>query len=392
METLFDFDAIRALFASGFRMRFDAMHAVTGPYAHAILEGELGAPAGTVINGMPLPDFGGHHPDPNLAYAKDLYDLLMSPGAPDFGAASDGDGDRNLIIGRGLFVTPSDRLAILAANAHLAPGYARARGRRPLHADQRRRRPRRRQARHPLLRDADGLEVLRQSARRRPRHDLRRGERRHRLQPYAREGRPVGGAVLAQHAGRRAAARRPTSCASIGRPTAATITRATITTRSTSRPPTALMSALRAGVADAARANASARSKVEAADDFAYHDPVDGSRLGHQGVRIMFEDGSRIVYRLSGTGTAGATLRVYIERYEPPSGDLGRRRKAALADLIAALARTRRDREPHRARRAGRYHLKPRAASSAPRAWRRSPSRSAEPGPFLGQSMTGWES
>ena len=124
MRTLFDFDAIRSLFASGFRMRFDAMHAVTGPYAHAILEGELRAAAGTVVNGTPLPDFGGHHPDPNLANAKALYDEMMSPQAPDFGAASDGDGDRNLIIGRGIFITPSDSLAMLAANARLAPGYA----------------------------------------------------------------------------------------------------------------------------------------------------------------------------------------------------------------------------------------------------------------------------
>src|SRR5271156_5857655 len=124
MRTLFDFDAIRALFASGFRMRFDGMHAITGPYAHAILERELGSGAGTVVNGTPLPDFGGHHPDPNLTYAKDLYELLLSPEAPDFGAASDGDGDRNLIIGRGLFISPSDSLAMLAANAQLAPGYS----------------------------------------------------------------------------------------------------------------------------------------------------------------------------------------------------------------------------------------------------------------------------
>src|SRR5208337_4163954 len=124
MTTLFDFDAIRALFASGFRIRFDGMHAVTGPYAHAIFEDMLGAAKGSVVNGTPLPDFGGHHPDPNLTYAKDLYDLMMSPEAPDFGAASDGDGDRNLIIGRDIYVTPSDSLAILAANASLAPGYA----------------------------------------------------------------------------------------------------------------------------------------------------------------------------------------------------------------------------------------------------------------------------
>ena len=127
MQELFDFDAIRALFASGFTMRFDAMHAVTGPYAHVIFEDILGAPKGTVVNGTPSTDFGGHHPDPNLVHAKDLYDLMMgkmAEAAPDFGAASDGDGDRNLIIGRGIAVSPSDALAILAANAHLAPAYA----------------------------------------------------------------------------------------------------------------------------------------------------------------------------------------------------------------------------------------------------------------------------
>jgi phosphoglucomutase len=123
MRSLFDFDALRALFASGFRLAFDAMHAVTGPYAKAIFERELGAPAGTVRNGQPLPDFGGHHPDPNLVHARALYDEMMAPGAPDIGAASDGDGDRNLIIGRGIFIPPSDSLAMLAANAHLAPAY-----------------------------------------------------------------------------------------------------------------------------------------------------------------------------------------------------------------------------------------------------------------------------
>ena len=124
METLFDMPAIAALFAGEFTMRFDAMSAVTGPYAHAILEGRLGAAKGTVINGTPSPDFGGGHPDPNLVYCRDLYDLAMSRSAPALCAASDGDGDRNLVIGRGLFVTPSDSLAMLAANAHLAPGYA----------------------------------------------------------------------------------------------------------------------------------------------------------------------------------------------------------------------------------------------------------------------------
>ena len=124
METLFDFDAIRSAVANGFTMAFDAMSAVTGPYATEILERRLGFAAGTVRNGVPLEDFGGHHPDPNLVHAHALYETMMAANAPDFGAASDGDGDRNLIIGRHRFVTPSDSLAMLAANAHLAKGYA----------------------------------------------------------------------------------------------------------------------------------------------------------------------------------------------------------------------------------------------------------------------------
>ena len=124
MESLFDFAAIRDLIAGGFRLCFDAMHAVTGPYAKEIIERRLGAPAGSVINGVPLEDFGGGHPDPNLTYADQLVAIMYGKDAPDFGAASDGDGDRNMILGRGFFVTPSDSLAVIAANARLAPGYA----------------------------------------------------------------------------------------------------------------------------------------------------------------------------------------------------------------------------------------------------------------------------
>ncbi|NNE81843.1 MAG: alpha-D-glucose phosphate-specific phosphoglucomutase, partial [Silicimonas sp.] len=123
METLFDFDMVRALVASGFSIRFDAMHAVTGPYAKAILQDELGAPEGSVLNAVPKEDFGGGHPDPNPVWAKELMELMMSKDGPDFGAASDGDGDRNMILGRNIYVTPSDSLAVLTANAHLAPGY-----------------------------------------------------------------------------------------------------------------------------------------------------------------------------------------------------------------------------------------------------------------------------
>ncbi|MBC7140788.1 MAG: alpha-D-glucose phosphate-specific phosphoglucomutase, partial [Rhodobacteraceae bacterium] len=123
MESLFDFDKIRAMFAGGFRMRFDAMCAVTGPYAREILERRLGAEPGTVVNAEPLPDFGGLHPDPNPTWARALMDEMFGPDAPDFGAASDGDGDRNMVVGRGIYVSPSDSLAVLAANARLAPGY-----------------------------------------------------------------------------------------------------------------------------------------------------------------------------------------------------------------------------------------------------------------------------
>src|SRR5665811_58370 len=123
MESLFDFAAIRALLAGGFRIRFDAMHAVTGPYAREIFVNRLGAPADSIMNAVPLPDFGGGHPDPNLTYAHELVEVLYGDGGPDFGAASDGDGDRNMILGKHFFVTPSDSLAILAANAHLVPGY-----------------------------------------------------------------------------------------------------------------------------------------------------------------------------------------------------------------------------------------------------------------------------
>ncbi len=148
MEELFDFDAIRALIKSGFTFRFDSMHAVTGPYGKEILEHRLGAPEGTCVNFVPLPDFGGHHPDPNLVYAKDLYDLLMSPDGPDFGAASDGDGDRNLIIGKGIFITPSELSRhARRQRASRAGLQGRPQGYCPLHADKRRRGPCRREAR-----------------------------------------------------------------------------------------------------------------------------------------------------------------------------------------------------------------------------------------------------
>jgi phosphoglucomutase len=334
MKTLFDFDALRTLFASGFRMRFDAMHAVTGPYAHAIFEGELGAPAGTVVNGTPLPDFGGHHPDPNLTYAHELHELMMSPGAPDFGAASDGDGDRNLIIGRGIYIAPSDSLAILAANATLAPGYAKGL------AGVARSMPTSAAVDHVAsklgirayetptgwkffgnLLDA-GLATL-----------------------CGEESAGTGSDHIREKDGVWAVlfwlnilARRRIPVADLAREHWATYGRNYYTRHDFDEIDLSAAQGLMAALGDRLASLPGRRCgalTVEQADDFAYHDPVDGSDSARQGVRVMFAGGSRIVYRLSGTGTVGATLRVYIERYEPPSGDLNQETQAALADLIA---------------------------------------------------------
>jgi phosphoglucomutase len=334
MRTLFDFDAIRALFASGFRMRFDAMHAITGPYAHAILEGELKSGAGTVVNGTPLPDFGGHHPDPNLTYAKALYDLLMSPQAPDFGAASDGDGDRNLIIGRGLFVTPSDSLAMLAANAHLAPGYAKG-----------------------LAGVARSMPTSAASDRVAAKMGIGHYETPTGWKFFGNlldaglatlcgeESSGTGSNHIREKDGLWAVllwlnilAKRKISVADLAREHWLTYGRNYYTRHDYDEvdltAANGLMDALRAQFATLPGKKFGALT-VEAADDFAYHDPVDGSEAKAQGVRVIFAGGSRIVYRLSGTGTVGATLRVYIERYDPPEGDLGLDAQAALADLIA---------------------------------------------------------
>ena len=333
MEELFDFNVIRDMFAGTFRMRFDAMHAITGPYAKAILERALGAPEGTVINGTPLPDFGGHHPDPNLVHAKDLYDLMMSKDAPDFGAASDGDGDRNLIIGRNIFVTPSDSLALLAANAHLAPGYGKgiagiARSMpTSMAADRVAERLKIKCYETPTgwkffgnLLDA-GLATIcgEESAGTGSNHVREKdglwavllwlnilGRRKESMEN-----------IVFQHwrdYGRNFYTRHDYEEVDTGRANA-------------------LMDHLRAqlGKTDLP---AFGRKILAKSDDFAYHDPVDQSDSKGQGIRFLFRDGSRIIYRLSGTGTAGATIRVYIERYEPDPAKQGGDTQTALADLI----------------------------------------------------------
>ena len=334
METLFDFDAIASMFRAGFSMRFDAMHAVTGPYARAIIEGRLGAPEGTVVNAVPLPDFGGGHPDPNLVHAKALYDLMMGPEAPDFGAASDGDGDRNLIIGRNRFVTPSDSLALLAANAHLAPGYTKglagiARSM-PTSAAADRVAQRLGIAMHETptgwkffgnLLDARQVTICGEES-------AGTGS------DHVREKDGVWAVLLWLNI---LAARRQ-SVDEIVREHWATYGRNYYSRHDYEEVDAdaarALMTDLRAKL-EQIEANGLGGRDVILADDFAYHDPIDGTTTTGQGIRIGFADGSRIVFRLSGTGTVGATLRVYIERYEPADGHHDRETQAALADLIA---------------------------------------------------------
>ena len=330
MQTLFDFDAIRDLFTSGFTMKFDAMGAITGPYATRILEGLLGCAPGTVMNGTPLPDFGGHHPDPNLVHAKELVDLVMPPGGPDFGAASDGDGDRNLIIGRGMYVTPSDSLAILAANATLTPGYAKGL------AGIARSMPTSAAADRVAaklgipcyetptgwkffgnlldagmatlcgeesfgtgsnhVREKDGLWAVLMWL------NILAKRRQSVAQIVSEHWRAYGRNYYSRHDYEEVDAGAANG----------------------------LMQALRDQLS-----SLSGKHDISKADDFAYDDPVDGSRTTGQGIRLLFRDGSRIIYRLSGTGTAGATLRVYIERYEPNPDRHGIETQAALADLIA---------------------------------------------------------
>ncbi|MGB7597460.1 MAG: alpha-D-glucose phosphate-specific phosphoglucomutase [Gallionella sp.] len=316
MESLFDFAAIRSLLAGGFHIRFDAMHAVTGPYAREILVNRLGALKDSVMNDVPLPDFGKGHPDPNLTYAHELVEIMYGADAPDFGAASDGDGDRNMILGKHFFVTPSDSLAVLAANAHLVPGYRQglagiARSMPTSAAADRVAR----ELGIPCyetptgwkffgnlmdagkvtlcgeesfgtgsnhIREKDGLwavlfwlNIL--AARKQPVDDIL-------MEHWARFGRNV----YSRHDYEDI----PADAAN------------------------GVMKLLHERFAEL-RGAQFGNLQVRECDDFSYTDPVDGSVSAGQGVRIMFTDGSRIVFRLSGTGTGGATLRIYLESFEP---------------------------------------------------------------------------
>jgi len=336
MQRLFDFDQIGDLLRGDFPMAFDAMHAVTGPYASRIFEGMLGAPAGTVRNGIPLEDFGGGHPDPNLTYAHELAELLLGSDAYSFGAACDGDGDRNMVLGTRCFVNPSDSLAVLTANATLAPGYgdglvgvARSMptsaaadvvakdlglpcfetptgwkffgnlldaGRITLCGEESF------GTGSDHIREKDGLWAVLFW-----------------LQILARRREPVS-QIMAEHWAR------------FGRHYYSRHDYEAIASEAAH----GLYNRVKEMQPGLVGQSFAGRS-VATADDFAYTDPVDGSLTSGQGLRLLLDDGSRVVLRLSGTGTQGATLRVYLESYVAPGGNLAQDPQAALGDLIRAI-------------------------------------------------------
>lgn len=342
METLIDFDAIRDLISRGFTLRFDAMHAITGPYAVEILERRLGAKRGSVVNRRPSPDFGGGHPDPNPVWAKDLVDHLMDIDGPDFGAASDGDGDRNMIMGRGIYVTPSDSLAVIAANAHLAPGYAGgitgiARS-------------------MPTSGAADrvarklGVEA----------HQTPTGWKffgtlldAGRATICGEESAGTGSNHVREKDGLWAVlmwlniiAARKQSVQQIMDDHWAEYGRTYYSRHDfeavDSDVASTLMDDLR-GRLETLPGESFAGLTVIEAQDFDYTDPVDGSVATAQGIILNFEGGARAVLRLSGTGTQGATIRLYLENHEEPTGNLAQdpqkalERVARAADQIAEL-------------------------------------------------------
>lgn len=335
MRELFDFELLRGMFARGFRMRVDAMNAVGGPYARAILEGELGAPMGTVVNAEPLEDFGGLHPDPNPVNAEDLIAHMARTDAPDFGAAMDGDADRNMVVGRNFVVTPSDSLALMTAHAKLIPGYkdgllgvARSM---PTSA--------------AVDRVAKALNL--------PCFETPTGWKffgnlldAGRVSLCGEESYGTGSSHVREKDGLWAILFWLSLQGATGR-SVETLVREhwrvygrNYYTRHDYEgiavdAANALMEALRAAL-PALVGRQFAQRRVVVADDFSYTDPVDGSVSGQQGIRLIFDDGARVIFRLSGTGTEGATLRLYLERYE---ADVARQDQAvqqALAELAVA--------------------------------------------------------
>ena len=335
MEELFDFDAIAGLFKGGFRMCFDAMHAITGPYASAILQERLGAPDGTVINAVPKPDFGGGHPDPNPVWAKTLMDTMYADDAPDFGAASDGDGDRNMIVGRHCYVSPSDSLAVLADLAHLAPGYAGGL------AGVARSMPT--SAAADRVAEAKGMASFETPTGWKYFGNLLDAGR---VTLCGEESAGTGSNHVREKDGLWAVLLWLNILASTGKSVAqimadhwARYGRNYYSRHDYEAVDSAiandLIADLRVKLADLPGTEVAGLT-VTAADEFSYHDPVDGSVSTGQGIRIYFEGEARVVLRLSGTGTEGATLRVYLERLETDPGKLDQDPQDALGEIIAA--------------------------------------------------------
>jgi phosphoglucomutase len=337
LETEFDFDAIRNLISSDFRFAFDAMHAVTGPYAIELLENRLGAAKGTVINGIPLPDFGGGHPDPNLAHAKELLAMTQGNDALDFAAASDGDGDRNMILGKNCFVVPSDSLAILAANATLFPAYKNgipgvARSMPTSQATDR-------------VAEKLGIECFETPTGWKFFGNLLDAGR---IAFCGEESFGTGSNHVREKDGLWAVlawlnliAKKGTSAQSILDEHWATYGRNYYVRHDyeevESDKAKAVMNQLEAKLPNLIGSQLHGR-EVTYADNFSYTDPIDNSVSSHQGLRIGFNDGARLVFRLSGTGTQGATIRVYLESYEADKNKQQLSSEEALGELIAIAA------------------------------------------------------
>jgi len=335
MEEIFDFKALRGIFHEGFTMRMDSMCAITGPYAVEILENRLGAAKGTVVHEQPLPDFGGMHPDPNPTWAHDLMSEMMGPNSPDFGAASDGDGDRNMIVGRGIYVSPSDSLAVIAANAHLVPGYAQ--GLKGVARSM------------PTSAAVDRVaEALKLDCYETPTGWKFFGNLMDagRVSLCGEESFGTGSDHVREKDGLWAVlmwlniiASRGMGVAEIMADHWETYGRNYYSRHDYEALPIDVANAMLTDLHD--RLGALKGMQVQGlvivdADEFSYTDPVDGSVSAHQGFRILFEGGSRAVLRLSGTGTEGATLRVYLERYAAGPEGLTEEPQEALAPIIAA--------------------------------------------------------
>ncbi len=339
MKSLFDFDKIRTLLEGNFSMCMDSLHAVTGPYAKDIFEQALGAKSGTVTNGEPLEDFGGGHPDPNLVYAHDLVETMFAEDAPDFGAASDGDGDRNMILGNNFFVNPSDSLALIAANAKLVPGYkdglsgvARS---------------------MPTSQAADrvaeklGIDCYETPTGWKFFGNLLDADK---ITICGEESFGTGSNHVREKDGLWAVlfwlnilAERQQSVEEIVVEHWKTYGRNFYSRHDYEGVDSAKANELMAGLRDQL-ASLPGKSlgdyTVEYADDFSYTDPIDGSESKKQGIRIGFTDGSRMVFRLSGTGTQGATLRLYLESYEPDASKHDVDPQEALKPLITLADET----------------------------------------------------